>query len=436
MKIEVSLGEVIDKYSILELKQKKISDTNKLIEIKKEIEVLNDCVHYKTNYNFYYHLLMFVNEQIWDMTDIIKSITIDNPQFAFLSNEIFEFNQKRFRIKNWFNLITNSSIKEQKSYAAKHCKIITNNEKTLYDKIPEINYLSLDYDVITFDPQCSTSLQNIFHCPTFIYDQQNQLPEPTLLYLENFNIPSTLNKSIFDFPPIKYLVGGMFGDFIQSLSVINEKFYETGRKGILYVSEKGDIFRYGLKNTYNDTYQVIKNQNYIKDYTIYNGESYDTDLTVWRIHDMLFKVNWYHLYKEVYSVEWGKHPWLDVPTNEKWRDTILINTTDYRYPVTIDFNLLNKQYPDKLVFISANESEYNNFIRKTSLLIPFYKFNDFQHLCIAIKSCKLFVGSLSAPLAIANALNTNRIIGLCSNKLDNALNIDLNIIWDNVKYAV
>ena len=40
MKIEVSLGEAIDKYSILELKKKKITDVNKLIEIKKEIDVL------------------------------------------------------------------------------------------------------------------------------------------------------------------------------------------------------------------------------------------------------------------------------------------------------------------------------------------------------------------------------------------------------------
>ena len=55
-------------------------------------------------------------------------------------------------------------------------------------------------------------------------------------------------------------------------------------------------------------------------------------------------MNWYHLYKEVYNVEWGKHQWLDVPTNEKWRDTILINTTDYRWPIHIDFGLLNEQY--------------------------------------------------------------------------------------------
>jgi len=378
---------------------------------------------------------MYVNEQIWDMTDIIKSIKIDNPQFASLSNQIFEFNQKRFRIKNWFNLITKSSIKEQKSYESNHCKIIANNEQAFYDKIAEINYLSIEYDVITFSPQCSQTLKNIFSCPTFIHEQINCLPEPTLLYLENFNIP---NKSIFDLPPKTYLAGGMFGDFIQSLSVINETFYKTGRKGILYLSERGDSFRNGLKNTYNDTYAVIKNQNYIKDYTIYKGESYETDLTAWRHNPNLYKVNWYNLYKESYNVEWGKHTWLDVPTDEKLRDTILINTTEYRWPINIDFKLLNDQYPGNLVFISIDETQYINFIGNTSLNIPLYKFNNFQGLCIAIKSCKLFVGSLSAPLAIAHAFNKDRIIGLCSlnGGLDNKLNEDFNLLWDNVKYTV
>jgi ADP-heptose:LPS heptosyltransferase len=135
-------------------------------------------------------------------------------------------------------------------------------------------------------------------------------------------------------------------------------------------------------------------------------------------------------------IEWGKHRWLDCPSDEKWKDTILINTTHYRWPINIDFSLLNEHYPGKLVFISANETDYNNFGQITSLQIPLYTFTDFQDLCIAIKSCKLFVGSLSAPLTIANAFHTDRIVGLCSENLDNTLNLGLTIIWDNIKYDV
>ena len=92
MNINVSFGEAIDKYSILELKLKKIHDPNKLLEIKKEIDVLYICLEYKTKYNFYYNLLVYVNEKIWDVTDIIKTIKVDNPQFSVLSNDDFKCN--------------------------------------------------------------------------------------------------------------------------------------------------------------------------------------------------------------------------------------------------------------------------------------------------------------------------------------------------------
>ena len=43
MKVDVSLGEAIDKYSILEIKLKNITDQSKQLEIQKEIDALNKC---------------------------------------------------------------------------------------------------------------------------------------------------------------------------------------------------------------------------------------------------------------------------------------------------------------------------------------------------------------------------------------------------------
>ena len=148
MNIEVSVGEAIDKLSILELKMRKIDDISKKIEIQKEINALNACHKYKECY-LYYNLLMYVNEQIWDMTDIIRGVTVEDQRFAPLSNKIFEFRQKRFRVKNWFSLITRSNIKEQKSYSLSRCEISISSKDVFYNKISEIIYLSLEYDVIT-----------------------------------------------------------------------------------------------------------------------------------------------------------------------------------------------------------------------------------------------------------------------------------------------
>jgi hypothetical protein len=172
MKIEVSIGEAIDKFNILELKMKKITNENKKIEIQKEINVLQGCEEYKTKYDFYYTLLMYVNEKIWDMTDVIKSITVEDSQFSHISNEIFEFNQKRFRIKNWFNLLSESNIKEQKSYACSHCKIIVDNEDIFFDKLNEINYLSVEYDVLTFESPIISTIKDFLKIPTIVYDEE------------------------------------------------------------------------------------------------------------------------------------------------------------------------------------------------------------------------------------------------------------------------
>ena len=149
MNVLISIGELIDKISILEIKQKKILSPIKLIEIEKEIHEINNNI-FKDH--FYYSVLVYINERIWDSTDEIKCLNYkDSPvEFAKLSNEIFELNQKRFRIKNIFNLIYNSGICEQKSYSATYCKIIVNSINDIYSNISYINYLSIEYDYIIF----------------------------------------------------------------------------------------------------------------------------------------------------------------------------------------------------------------------------------------------------------------------------------------------
>ena len=128
MRLEVSVGEAIDKLSILEIKLSKITDEQQRNEIQKEINALSECLQHKHTYEFYYNILMYVNERIWTMTDDIKQMTPNDPSFAHIANKIFEFNQKRFRIKTRFNLLTSSNIKEQKSYAASHCQIDIDSE--------------------------------------------------------------------------------------------------------------------------------------------------------------------------------------------------------------------------------------------------------------------------------------------------------------------
>jgi len=450
MKVEVSIGEVIDKLSILEIKLVKLLDEAKKMEIQKEIDCLQECIIYKTQYKYYYNLLMYVNEKIWDMTDVVKSITPVDPQFADISNQIFEFNQKRFRIKNWFNLLTASNIKEQKSYALSHCKIVVESEDVFLNKLPEIYFLALEYDVITFDTSDALDIAIISNClkiPTIIYDEEKKklLSNPTIVSICDFSIIEKEITDVFSLKPITYCVGGMLGDFIQSLSVICETYYQTGQKGILYISERGDGFRNGLENTYNDIYSSIMEQKYIQDFKIYNNEPFEIDLVKWRSCSLLFYHNWYHIYKATYNVEWGKRPWLVASYDEKWKDKIVINTTNYRWTAYIDFNKLNTLHKNNLIFMSSDKEQHNFFEKTTGLSIEYYNPKSFLEMITIINSCKLFVGSLSSPLAIANALHKDRICGLCNHIsqfdnicpiYDNNHNSHFENILPNIRYSV
>lgn len=212
---------------------------------------------------------------------------------------------------------------------------------------------------------------------------------------------------------ITYLAGGMLGDFIYELSVIKAKFVETGKKGILYLSDKGDSFRFGLTNTFNDTYNIITSQDYIEKYQIYNNEAVDIDLTLWRWNPKGDYKNWYYKYSETYNIKWGQDKWLHVTNNEKFINKVIINTTNYRWPIHLDFSLLYSLYTTDIVFVSSDENQYHMFKEKTGLNIEYYKPTDFNDLCSTIHACKLFVGSQSAPLHLALAMNKNVIIGEC-----------------------
>ena len=152
MLLEVSIGEAVDKYSILEIKKRKIKSLEKLKAIFTEINSLHECKKYIALQPFLYSLLVHVNTVVWDTTDQIKELSpIHTPElFAQLAHKIFEYNQMRFRLKNNFNILASSNIREQKSYAEDMLYINIDTCDTVYKKIPELNYLLIKHDHITF----------------------------------------------------------------------------------------------------------------------------------------------------------------------------------------------------------------------------------------------------------------------------------------------
>ena len=120
--IPVSIGELIDKLSILHVKQLKISNEEKLEYVNKEFELLYNLSSYHLNneeVETLYHQLVKINTKLWDIEDklrIIESEQNFDSEFIDLARKVYFTNDERFRLKNQINSITLSEIKEIKEY--------------------------------------------------------------------------------------------------------------------------------------------------------------------------------------------------------------------------------------------------------------------------------------------------------------------------------
>jgi hypothetical protein len=121
MKIEVSIGEVVDKITILQIKKEKIDNETKLKYISEELNTLNKSLK-KENIQIPEELiqnLKKVNELLWDTEDAIRLKEKNNvfdKEFINHARLDARLNDKRFLAKNEINNYCNSHIKEQKSY--------------------------------------------------------------------------------------------------------------------------------------------------------------------------------------------------------------------------------------------------------------------------------------------------------------------------------
>jgi hypothetical protein len=120
--VPVSVGEMIDKLSILQVKRKKISNPEKLSYVNKEFELLyNLSTDFLNNMEIenLYHELVETNSALWDIEDELRVAEKDqkfDDEFVSLARKVYFTNDERFRLKNQINLITSSEIREIKDY--------------------------------------------------------------------------------------------------------------------------------------------------------------------------------------------------------------------------------------------------------------------------------------------------------------------------------
>jgi len=123
--VEVSIGELLDKISILEIKQKKIKDPEKLKLISNEHSILKEQLEKNVKsddkLNNFYQSLKEINFKLWVIEDNKRQCEKDKDfgeKFIKLSRDVHFLNDDRAKIKLEINNHTGSIIKEIKEYTS------------------------------------------------------------------------------------------------------------------------------------------------------------------------------------------------------------------------------------------------------------------------------------------------------------------------------
>ena len=121
--VPISLGELLDKISILEIKNKKILNESKILNIKKELnglkKVLDELNINSSESNSLYNKLYKINLTLWEIEDSIRVLEKNEDfgeKFIKLARAVYKTNDQRFEVKNDINKLFNSEYVEEKSY--------------------------------------------------------------------------------------------------------------------------------------------------------------------------------------------------------------------------------------------------------------------------------------------------------------------------------
>ena len=121
IKIPVSVGELVDKITILEIKTKNVKETGKSKNIENELSKLNLIYADLRNKKLdsHYEELKTINEKLWNIEDEIRILEKNKnfgTEFIELARSVYITNDKRFDVKSKINSLYDSNIVEEKLY--------------------------------------------------------------------------------------------------------------------------------------------------------------------------------------------------------------------------------------------------------------------------------------------------------------------------------
>ena len=202
---------------------------------------------------------------------------------------------------------------------------------------------------------------------------------------------------------INFISNGRTGDLIHNLFAVKSICEKNNSKANLYITNDlkygGDKFLYSIEKTYDDLKDIILYQKYINKFEILSTNTFNfVNLNSWRTSPLFSRTNWFEILMDLYKIPPPKNSWMEIEKKEL--DLVLIHRSDRRHTITFPWlDIINK---NKCKFVTTDLNEYENFYLKDKVELLLCK--NFYDMVVAINSCKIFVGNMSTPLAIAHAL--------------------------------
>jgi multidrug resistance efflux pump len=122
--VEIAPGELIDKITILEIKIENIRDQDKLVNVRREYEILTDVLQKEVvqteQLSRLTATLKQVNAELWRIEDDIRAqerAKTFGAEFVALARSVYRTNDRRAALKREINELLRSALIEEKSYA-------------------------------------------------------------------------------------------------------------------------------------------------------------------------------------------------------------------------------------------------------------------------------------------------------------------------------
>ena len=216
---------------------------------------------------------------------------------------------------------------------------------------------------------------------------------------------------------MNFLACPKLGDFFHSM-ILPKFLYDNGHgKSNIYLAEYYDKFNLGLENTFNELKEIIDSQDFVENFTLFQGtEEITIDLWSFRGSPLLANGPFWQLFLHTWIRPMPDLPrnysWIKVPKISGYEDVLYINRSHVWNGGPMTEKTLEKYRKvmscfDRKIFVTAEVSQYEEFPLKDEceLLVP----NSLMEMCQIMSSCNSFLGNQSGPLAIACSMNVPRI---------------------------